>query len=108
MSTPVEAERIKALGIVKSSKRPPTACPLGEAEVEEVRRVEPFEIDVELPERQDEDLKEDPDQLEAVVVGQWFVKKTTSKTSSKDMQKYPPSVLGWHHVADGVDEHVDR
>ena len=105
----MEVLRIKVWGVVKiSKKQQPKACALGEAEVEEVHQVERFVIDGGLHCRLDEDLNEDPDQLEAVVAGQWFVKKTTSKTSSKDMQKYPPSVLGWHHVADGVDEHVDR
>ena len=54
-------ETINVLGIVKSSKkRLPTACPLGEAEVVEVRRVERVEVDAELHERLEEDLKEDP------------------------------------------------
>ena len=39
---------------------------LGEPEVVEVRRVERLEIDVELHGRLEEDLKEDPDELEAV------------------------------------------
>ena len=40
-------------------------CPLGEAEVVEVRRVERLEIDGVLHGRLDEDLTEDPAELEA-------------------------------------------
>ena len=47
-------------------KRLPAACPLGEAEVVEVRRVERFEIDVELHGRLVENVQDDPAQLEAV------------------------------------------
>ena len=59
-STIVEVERMNVLGIVESSKRLQKPCPLGEAEVVGVRRVGRFEIDVELPERLDEDIKEGP------------------------------------------------
>ena len=69
----MEAERIKVLGIVKSSmERLPMACPLGEPEVEAVRRVERFEIDRVPHWRLDEDLK-NPAQLEVGRAGQWFV-----------------------------------
>ena len=62
----MDANRIKVLGIVKSSKkRLPNACPL-EAEVEEVRRFERLAVDVVLHERLDEDIKEDHAELEAV------------------------------------------
>ena len=90
-------------------KQQPKACPVGEAEVEEVRRVEPFEIDVELPGRQDEDLKEDPTELEGIGAGQWFV----AEDDIKDVLEGHADVLHQFvlrrdHVADGVDEHVDR
>ena len=63
----------KCAGYVKSTKRLlPKACPLGEAQVVEVRRVERFEIDRVLHERLGEDLK-DPAQLEAGGAEQRFV-----------------------------------
>ena len=71
-------------------KRLPTACPLGEAEVVGVRRVERLGIDVDLHGRLDEDMKEDPAQHEAVGTEQWLLSKTTSKTSWNEMQKYSP------------------
>ena len=91
MSTPVETERINVLGIVKSSKRRLTkACPLGEAQVVEVRRLERFEIDRVLHWRLDEDLKEDLDQLEAVGAEERFVAEDDVKTSWKDSRSSPP------------------
>ena len=88
-STPgAGAETINVLGIVKSSKKRLTkACPLGEAQVVEVRRVDRFEIDRVLHERLGEDLKEDPAQLEAVGAEERFVAEDDVKTSGKDTQK---------------------
>ena len=60
-------------------KRLPAACPLGEAEVVEVRRVERFEIDVEQHERLDEDIKEDHVEVDAVGTDQLFVAKDNIK-----------------------------
>ena len=86
-------------------KQLPTACPLGEAEVEEVRRVEPFEIDVELPERQDEDLKEDPTELDVVGGEQRFVAEDdVNDVLEGHAEAIPLSVLRRCHVGDGVDE----
>ena len=47
--------------------------PLGEAEVVEVRRVERLAVDVVLHERLDEDVKEDPAELEVVGAERRFV-----------------------------------
>ena len=83
--------RIKVLGVVKiSKKRLPKACPLGEAEVEEVRQVECFEIDVDLHARLDEDLKEDSAQIEAVGTEHGVVAEDDVKKVQKDTQKYSP------------------
>ena len=67
-STPgAGAETINVLGIVKSSKKRLTkACPLGEAQVVEVRRVKRFEIDGVRHELREEDIKEDHAEIEAV------------------------------------------
>ena len=90
-STPVEAERTKVLGIVKSSKkRLPTACPLGEAEVVEVRRVDRFEIDRVLRGRLDEDSKKTQLNLRRLEQDNGLLPKTRSKSSRKDTQKYVP------------------
>ena len=60
----MEAASVNVLGIVKCSKRLPKACPLGEAQVVEVRRVERFDINKELHKRRED--KEDQAELEAV------------------------------------------
>ena len=109
-STTVEVLRIKVLCIVKSSKKQlPTVCPLREAEVVEVRRAEGLEIDVVLHDRLDEDLNEEPTELEGIGAGQWFV----AEDDNKDVPEGHADVLRYFihrmdHVADGVDEHVDR
>ena len=90
-------------------KRLPAACPLGEAEVVEVRRVERFEIDVELHGRLVEDVQDDPAQLEAVGAEQRLV----ADDDDKDVRKGYPDVRGCFvlrrdHVGDVVDEQVER
>ena len=83
----MEAASVNVLGIVKCSKKRMTkACPLGEAQVVEVRRVQRFEIDGVLHGRLDEDIR-NPAQLEAVGAEERFVAEDDVKTSGKDKQK---------------------
>ena len=90
-------------------KQLPTVYPLGEAGVEVVRQVERFVIDGVLHWRLDEDLKEDPTELEVIGAGQWFVAEDVIKDVLEgDAEVLHQFVLRRDHVADGVDEHVDR
>ena len=77
------------------------------APVEAGRRVERVENDEELHERLYKDVK-DPAQLEAGGAGQRFVPDDDVKYILEGHAEVLPSILRRHHVADGVDEQVER
>ena len=90
-------------------KQQPKACTLGEAGVEEVRQVERVVIDGVQHWRLDEDLKEDPDQLEVGGGEQRFVAEDDVKDVPEGYTDVRPLfVLRRDHIGDGVDEQVER